>query len=175
VRVPACILCPTEPQIRVLTEVEVDGELQGDALGDVASADEQADAPVEADEAPRTTLQEVQPYVHDHRSGVAPPPYDGHVWWDIDDEDAVGLTEAQEDGYAQRMRPRGRVLYTGLIPGQLSDVDDPSYLRGACVNGFINNDCPFPSAATRAAASAGTVAAMALALTAVALLINIHE
>jgi hypothetical protein len=171
VRVPACILCPTEPQIRVLTEVEVGGELQGEALGYVASADEQADAPDEADEAPRTTSQEVQPYVHDRRSGVEPPPYDGHVWWDVDDEDAEGETEAQ------RMRPRGRVLYTGLVPGQLSDVDDPGYLRGACVNGFINNDCPFPSAATRAAASAGTVAAMALALTltAVALLINIHE
>jgi hypothetical protein len=143
--------------------------LQGEALGYVARADEQADAPDEADEAPRTTSQEVQPYVHDRRSGVEPPPYDGHVWWDIDDENAEGETEAQ------RMRPRGRVLYTGLVPGQLSDVDDPGYLRGACVNGFINNDCPFPSAATRAAASAGTVAAMALAWTAVALLINIHE
>ena len=37
------------------------------------------------------------------------------------------------------------MLYTGLVPGSLGDTDDPTFVEGVCVNGFMSTDCPFPS------------------------------
>ena len=177
VRVPACILCPIEPQIRVLMEAdgEAQGEVPGAEEGSDANVQEEDDGDGEGAAGASRMFQKIGPFVPDLYPGVEPPAFDGHAWWDDVDEEEE--EEEKEGRGVKHKKPHGRALYTGLVPGQLGDTDDPAYLAGTCVDGFMSGDCPFPSAATRASpfTAPAAPAAVALALAALAVLLSVHH
>lgn len=136
VRAPACILCPRMRQQRVLGGLNDTGTL----------AEEMGLEEVVEEMGLEEEGEQRQPWVSG--GGVLPMRWEGHPWW----TEGKGKDSEEWDGIeavlpvASDASPASRVLYTGLVPNQLSDVDDPQYVAGVCVNGFLTDDCPFSAA-----------------------------
>jgi hypothetical protein len=165
VRVPACILCPTLPQQRVLG-----------ALNDTGTESMVEEMLLEEglQEEERSTGSVQQPWVSG--TGVLPTRWEGHDWW-VEDSDSGsgsgsgsgGLGGAQAVQLVSDGAAAGRVLYTGLVPNQLSDIDDPQYVVGSCANGFLTEDCPLSAASLSGGSPRVPVALAAVLVVAAAL------